>query len=94
MNRLLMSRHTWGLLVPVAVLCGLSLLSLQALFSLEPTRILAGAAIKQFGFLVAGLFMAWLTVIIGYYRLSRFSYLLFVACVVLSTKTCKILSNL
>lgn len=75
------TRHTWGLLVPVTILCGLSLLSLQALFSPEPTRVPAGAAVKQFGFIVVGLIMARLTILVGYQRLARWSYLLFVGCV-------------
>lgn len=74
------SRHTWGLLLPVFILCGLSLLSLQALFSTEPTRVPSGAAIKQLAFVLAGIGMAALTVGIGYQRLARLSYVLFVVC--------------
>jgi len=74
------SRHTWGLLIPVCVLCGLSLFSLQGLFSPEPARVPAGAAVKQLGFMIVGLVLAGLTIAVSYQRLGRFAYALFVFC--------------
>jgi len=77
------SRHGRVLLVPVLLLCGISLLTLQALFSPEPMRIPAGAAIKQFGFMAVGLVLAWLTLKMGYTRIGRLAYPLFAFCLVL-----------
>ena len=77
------SRHGWAVLVPVFVLCGMSLLTMQALFSPEPTRVPAGAVIKQVGFLLVGLGMAWLTLKVSYVRLGRFAYAFFIFCVLL-----------
>lgn len=76
----LTSRHGWGLLLGAGVLCAISVLTLQALFSPEPTRVVAGAAVKQAAFAVAGLVAAMATLAVSYHRLGRWSYLLFVLC--------------
>lgn len=78
--RRLSTYHTWGLAVPVCVLCGLSVLSLQGLFSPEPTRAVAGAAVRQAVFILGGLVLAGATIAVGYQRLGRYAYLSFVAC--------------
>ncbi|MBI4580562.1 MAG: rod shape-determining protein RodA [Planctomycetes bacterium] len=83
MKSILVSRHAWGLLVPVLVLCGISLLTMQALFSPEPTRVPASAAVKQLGFMGVGLVLAWLAAAVGYQRLGRWAYLLFVVCLLI-----------
>lgn len=81
MNDTFNSRHTWGLLLPVLALCGLSLLSIQALFWPEPPGVLAGPMLKQFGFMVVGLLMAGGVVTLNYQRVGRISNLLFIVCV-------------
>ncbi len=74
----LLNRHTLGLLTPVFVLCAISLLTMQALFSTEPLRVLSSGMLKQGFFCVVGLGFVWLTLTVSYHRLGRLSYLLFV----------------
>lgn len=83
MTTRLASRHVWGLLVPVFILCGMSLLTMQALFSPEPAKMLAPAMLKQAAFLAAGLVFAWAAMNVGYQRLGRFAYVMFVLCVLM-----------
>lgn len=78
MTSRLLSRHTIGLLTPVLVLCGISLLTMQALFSSDPFHVLSRAAIKQGGFVVVGLGLIWLLLAIGYQRVGRLAAILFV----------------
>lgn len=74
------SRHAWGLLVPVLVLSGISLLTMQALFSPSPRHVLASAAVKQAAFAAIGLMAARFMIAVSYHRLGRVAFLLFVAC--------------
>ncbi len=76
-------RYGWALLVPVLVLCGLSLLTMQALFSPEPSHVLASAAIKQGGFMLIGCVIALLISRLAYVRLGALAYPLFAACLLL-----------
>ncbi len=73
-------RHDWLVLVPVLVLCGMSLACLQVLFPPPEGRLLSSAAVRQFGFLAIGLLAAGATVLVGYHRLGRLAYIFLALC--------------
>lgn len=80
---LLSSRHAWLLLLPVLVLSGVSVLTIQALYATGPLYVPCGPAIRQAGFLLVGLAAAAGIMMLNYQRLGRFAPVLFVLCLAL-----------
>lgn len=76
------TRHGWGLLVPVLVLCTIGVLSIQATGGPEAGHKLTSAAANQLFYIGMGLVAAAVVVSLGYLRLGRWSYVLFALCLV------------
>jgi len=79
----LLNKHGWGLLVPILVLCLFGVLTIQVVSSSASPNTLAGAAKNQLIYIAVSFAMMMLAVFVGYQRVGRLSYLLFVLCLVL-----------
>ena len=70
------TRHGWGLLLPIAPLCAVGLLSIQAILG-PGDGTLAPAVAKQLVFVAIGLVAMTAAVMFGYHRVGRIAYALF-----------------
>lgn len=77
------TRHGWGLLLPVAPLCLASLLTIQNTADPAPGRMFAPETVRQMAWMVLGLASMVTAIAVGYQRLGRFSYPLFIVCLAL-----------
>lgn len=75
--------HGWGLLLPIAPLCVVGVLSLQAIGDVPEGRWLATEAVKQLAFILLGFGGMLAALLIGYHRIGRLSFLMFGGCLVL-----------
>jgi rod shape determining protein RodA len=75
--------HGWGLLLPIAPLCAVGVLSIQAISDVQAGHWLAGETIKQLAFIMLGLGGMMGALLVGYHRIGRFSFLLFGVCMLL-----------
>lgn len=73
--------HGWGLLLPIAPLCAVGLLSIQAISDVPEGRWLAGETIRQLAFILLGVGGMLAALLVGYQRVGGFAYLLFGVCV-------------
>jgi len=78
MSMLLSTRRGWIILLPVLPLCAAGLFTIQATNSPEQISELAEETIKQLAFAAAGIGCMILTATIGYQRIGRLSYIIFV----------------
>ncbi len=77
------TKHGWGLLLPVLPLCVAGVLTIQATSASDHAGILTRDASKQVVSVGVGLVGMLAALGVGYHRLGRVSYVLFVACTAL-----------
>lgn len=75
--------HGWGLLLPIAPLCAISVLCLQSIGEVREGHWLADEAVRQLAYVLLGLGSMVGALLVGHHRIGRFSYLLFGFCLVL-----------
>ena len=77
------TRRGWGLLFPVLLLCLIGILTIQAISSSDQKVRLTDDTIKQTVYIIISIGLMAVAVYVGYQRLGRWSYLLFVLCIAL-----------
>lgn len=75
--------HGWGLLLPIAPLCIVGLMSIQAISDAPEGHWLASETIRQLAFILLGICGMLGALLVGYHRIGMFAYLLFAGCMVL-----------
>jgi len=73
--------HGWGLLLPIAPLCAVGILSIQAISDVPEGHWLAGETVKQLAFVLLGFGGMVGALLVGYHRVGGLAYLLFGLCV-------------